>query len=143
IQTGVSSMKRFALVVLWSTILFVATSSAETSPIRVLLVDGQSAGPYHNWQLTTRVLKRELDRKSTRLNSSHLGISNAVFCLKKKNVAPINPDYKHSSNRQMSFTLRRVTSPDFFASPPSPPHRLILLLPALMLLGVPIVQGYV
>src|ERR1035441_7370505 len=28
------------------------------------------------------------DRKSTRLNSSHLGISYAVFCLKKKNVAP-------------------------------------------------------
>src|ERR1035438_10613279 len=25
------------------------------------------------------------DRKSTRLNSSHLGISYAVFCLKKKN----------------------------------------------------------
>src|ERR1035441_4658293 len=27
---------------------------------------------------------RSLDRKSTRLNSSHLGISYAVFCLKKK-----------------------------------------------------------
>src|ERR1035438_6427908 len=27
---------------------------------------------------------RVLDRKSTRLNSSHLGISYAVFCLKKK-----------------------------------------------------------
>src|SRR5256885_11845695 len=28
---------------------------------------------------------READRKSTRLNSSHLVISYAVFCLKKKN----------------------------------------------------------
>src|SRR5262245_63182644 len=27
---------------------------------------------------------QSLDRKSTRLNSSHLGISYAVFCLKKK-----------------------------------------------------------
>src|ERR1039458_10771206 len=27
--------------------------------------------------------ERNLDRKSTRLNSSHLGISYAVFCLKK------------------------------------------------------------
>src|SRR5205814_10137803 len=27
----------------------------------------------------------QIDRKSTRLNSSHLGISYAVFCLKKKN----------------------------------------------------------
>src|SRR5436853_2097035 len=29
-------------------------------------------------------LLRDRDRKSTRLNSSHLGISYAVFCLKKK-----------------------------------------------------------
>src|SRR5205814_8279995 len=28
--------------------------------------------------------RRSADRKSTRLNSSHLGISYAVFCLKKK-----------------------------------------------------------
>src|SRR5437899_8358421 len=33
----------------------------------------------------TAALRRKiLDRKSTRLNSSHLGISYAVFCLKKK-----------------------------------------------------------
>src|SRR5882724_13527343 len=31
-----------------------------------------------------RFLPSPLDRKSTRLNSSHLGISYAVFCLKKK-----------------------------------------------------------
>src|SRR5258705_8776026 len=30
------------------------------------------------------------DRKSTRLNSSHLGISYAVFCLKKKKTEYIN-----------------------------------------------------
>src|SRR5205814_6851878 len=30
--------------------------------------------------------ERKQDRKSTRLNSSHLGISYAVFCLKKKNI---------------------------------------------------------
>src|SRR5690348_18024580 len=29
------------------------------------------------------------DRKSTRLNSSHPSISYAVFCLKKKNLAPL------------------------------------------------------
>src|SRR5256885_4300253 len=29
---------------------------------------------------------RDADRKSTRLNSSHLVISYAVFCLKKKNI---------------------------------------------------------
>src|SRR2546422_6465711 len=31
--------------------------------------------------------RQELDRKSTRLNSSHGYISYAVFCLKKKNTA--------------------------------------------------------
>src|SRR5262245_62363937 len=31
------------------------------------------------------------DRKSTRLNSSHLGISYAVFCLKKKNRCSLQP----------------------------------------------------
>src|SRR5947199_8430763 len=32
----------------------------------------------------TRTNQANQDRKSTRLNSSHLGISYAVFCLKKK-----------------------------------------------------------
>src|SRR3712207_9020181 len=32
-----------------------------------------------------RAMVEELDRKSTRLNSSHANISYAVFCLKKKN----------------------------------------------------------
>src|SRR5437899_6290268 len=35
-------------------------------------------------RLAPRRLAIERDRKSTRLNSSHLGISYAVFCLKKK-----------------------------------------------------------
>src|SRR5436853_3753602 len=34
--------------------------------------------------------RSDRDRKSTRLNSSHLGISYAVFCLKKK-----KQDYRH------------------------------------------------
>src|SRR5699024_11397348 len=32
------------------------------------------------------LLQKSQDRKSTRLNSSHVSISYAVFCLKKKNV---------------------------------------------------------
>src|SRR5438045_6780580 len=35
-------------------------------------------------QLRPGRARRRRDRKSTRLNSSHLGISYAVFCLKKK-----------------------------------------------------------
>src|SRR5699024_11744609 len=37
-------------------------------------------------------LKDTLDRKSTRLNSSHVSISYAVFCLKKKNQKPDDTD---------------------------------------------------
>ena len=29
--------------------------------IRVAIIDGQSAGAYHNWRLTTPVLKKELE----------------------------------------------------------------------------------
>src|SRR5690625_6209523 len=32
------------------------------------------------------LIQLSLDRKSTRLNSSHVAISYAVFCLKKKNL---------------------------------------------------------
>ncbi len=32
-----------------------------TAPIRVMLLDGESGGPYHNWQLTTPVLRKELE----------------------------------------------------------------------------------
>src|SRR5258705_9140643 len=38
------------------------------------------------WRPLGRTQEVGLDRKSTRLNSSHLGISYAVFCLKKKNT---------------------------------------------------------
>src|SRR3989442_6550158 len=38
-------------------------------------------------ELETGVTGRDADRKSTRLNSSHVRISYAVFCLQKKNNA--------------------------------------------------------
>jgi type 1 glutamine amidotransferase len=31
------------------------------NPVRVMILDGQSAGPYHDWQHITPVLKKELD----------------------------------------------------------------------------------
>src|SRR5262245_65221710 len=48
-----------------------------------------------------RVLQT-IDRKSTRLNSSHLGISYAVFCLKKKKKKKkmiISKDITNTNNR--------------------------------------------
>jgi hypothetical protein len=61
-------MKLLAFAVL-SSVLFIAplACAAAQAPahrnamIRVLLLDGESAGPYHNWKLTTPVLKAELE----------------------------------------------------------------------------------
>src|SRR3712207_9017717 len=47
-------------------------------------------------QLRIRTARhRPIDRKSTRLNSSHANISYAVFCLKKKKNKP--PQYRYKS----------------------------------------------
>src|SRR5207249_7201072 len=50
-----------------------AARKAFTAPRRVPQRDG-----------IVRRIETDLDRKSTRLNSSHVSISYAVFCLKKK-----------------------------------------------------------
>src|SRR5690606_42009795 len=54
-----------------------------------LLYDGASLDAAweiaRGWSATERQALRDEDRKSTRLNSSHVKISYAVFCLKKKN----------------------------------------------------------
>src|SRR3712207_8364806 len=47
-----------------------------------------------------RRAREEVDRKSTRLNSSHANISYAVFCLKKKKE---QPNYKHQLHPYVTF----------------------------------------
>src|SRR5207253_8533083 len=47
--------------------------------------------------------RAEADRKSTRLNSSHVAISYAVFCLKKKKTA--NDHSPHSAPFRLHDTL--------------------------------------
>src|SRR5688572_32507854 len=48
--------------------------------------------------IRSRAVFEQLDRKSTRLNSSHSQISYAVFCLKKKKKK--KKKQKHKKNRQ-------------------------------------------
>src|SRR5258705_6226562 len=43
------------------------------------------------------------DRKSTRLNSSHLGISYAVFCLTKQNRRPVSSSSRALIERDKSL----------------------------------------
>jgi hypothetical protein len=47
------------LIVLGVAALFLTGSSAAT-PIRIMLFDGESGGPYHKWQIVTAVLRKEL-----------------------------------------------------------------------------------
>src|SRR3712207_6857838 len=61
---------------------------------QVQLVRGVPADQHLDLGLLRRVqqpLFVRLDRKSTRLNSSHANISYAVFCLKKKKKTPGTP----------------------------------------------------
>src|SRR5690242_21466040 len=46
--------------------------------------------PYKRVDLAVRAFAAPGDRKSTRLNSSHMSISYAVFCLKKKKKKKYN-----------------------------------------------------
>src|SRR2546426_7596796 len=57
---------------------------------------------YHRWfagLFEGFVAALDRDRKSTRLNSSHLVISYAVFCLKKKkkDVAVVSDKFRHAA----------------------------------------------
>src|SRR5690242_7264740 len=57
-------------------------------------IDACNVSCPHQYDLTIEIVTPNLrgaaiDRKSTRLNSSHMSISYAVFCLKKKNKKQI------------------------------------------------------
>ena len=41
--------------------LLTSAASFAAGPIRVMLIDGQSGGPYHNWRLVTPVLQKQLE----------------------------------------------------------------------------------
>ena len=57
-------MNRFFLAVLVAVLCGLpgyAPAASRQDPIRVLILDGQSGGPYHDWKLTTAVLRKELE----------------------------------------------------------------------------------
>src|SRR2546430_8872636 len=61
---------------------------AERRRVRRLRIEVERAKA-HRVAVHLGHVDRPLDRKSTRLNSSHSQISYAVFCLKKKTIIPI------------------------------------------------------
>jgi uncharacterized protein len=42
-------------------LLFVGSASRAAGNIRVMILDGESGGPYHQWKVVTQVLKKELE----------------------------------------------------------------------------------
>jgi type 1 glutamine amidotransferase len=54
-------MRRKTLTVLCAASLLVAFESSSAPSIAVMLLDGESGGSYHKWQLVTPVLKKMLD----------------------------------------------------------------------------------
>ena len=58
-------MRRMAYVGLAALAVAVAFASARAAePLRVMILDGESGGPYHKWRATTPVLKKQLDETS-------------------------------------------------------------------------------
>jgi uncharacterized protein len=51
----------FSAICLAAGLLASGSPAPAAGPIRLMLLDGQSGGPYHAWQLTTPVLKKELE----------------------------------------------------------------------------------
>src|SRR5256885_4232494 len=79
-------LKRLVLRMYWD---------GESSPsVEAPLGDffGLGLGDYHVWESELLSVANERDRKSTRLNSSHLVISYAVFCLKKETIGLLTHD---------------------------------------------------
>ncbi len=54
-------MKRAINTFLFFTALLLALPTQATPALRVMLLDGESGGPYHKWQLITPVLKKQLE----------------------------------------------------------------------------------
>src|SRR5207253_7896270 len=80
-----------------------ARPQGESGPAGEFRAGWRGAGARNGGNFLGRIALREIDRKSTRLNSSHVAISYAVFCLKKKKKK------KHKKTQTTTYT-RKATS---------------------------------
>jgi uncharacterized protein len=55
------SMNKSILTLLTAALAFLSMPASAAPAIKVMLLDGESGGPYHKWQVTTPVLKKELE----------------------------------------------------------------------------------
>src|SRR5438034_7292703 len=85
-------------------------TEVELDKSNILLIGPTGVGKTLLAQTLARILDVPLDRKSTRLNSSHTVISYAVFCLKKKKKSL---EQRREPIRRRHKTSRREACPSF------------------------------
>ncbi|MFN7927858.1 MAG: ThuA domain-containing protein [Blastocatellia bacterium] len=83
-------MKRSIFLSLF--LLLLALPALAAPSIRVMLLDGESGGPYHKWQLITPVLKKQLEETG-------------LFQVDVVTAPPVNGDY---SNFKPEFSKYQV-----------------------------------
>ena len=54
-------MKRTAIAILAAIVVLATLVPRAAAPISVMILDGESGGPWHEWQRVTPVLKKVLD----------------------------------------------------------------------------------
>src|SRR5215216_7179562 len=77
-------------------------------PYTTLFRSGDDRRKTRRDHLCARPRRRQPDRKSTRLNSSHQLISYAVFCLKKKKLSTRTLDLKINITSYRSWKNERI-----------------------------------
>src|SRR2546426_5768176 len=111
-----SAMFFFSILLIWTALKFIFFFFNDTATTEIYTLSLHDALPICFWcgadWSGTRTIRRTYgqytktheevtreDRKSTRLNSSHLVISYAVFCLKKKNACTTSGCHRTEKKR--------------------------------------------
>lgn len=105
VDSALISMRRVIVTAVCCALLLGALVTAGAEKIRVLLIDGESAGTYHDWELTTPILQKELEETGlfqvTVMSAPHFGQDYACF----------QPDFSH-----FQVVVSNLDSPDWPAN---------------------------
>jgi catechol 2,3-dioxygenase-like lactoylglutathione lyase family enzyme len=98
-------MMRFVIAILTAMLWLVSSAFAESEIIHVLLIDGQSGGPYHNWKLTTPILQKELEETG-------------LFSVTVATAPPSSGDFSefHPDFAKYQVVVSNLDSPDWPAN---------------------------
>jgi uncharacterized protein len=52
--------RRGLSLALFVALMFLTSMTHSAEPVRIMILDGESAGPYHDWRSVTQVLRKQL-----------------------------------------------------------------------------------